>query len=167
MSSFFSSSRSVSRPDARTNVTQFWKSTSSTRPDCWPHAICGPAGICTVIWFLILAAFNSFLQMETTVGKIELLLLGRCNMHVCLISHRREEDDAVQIVMNLDFMKSPPLLETRRVKWYFTVIEQPRFFFIRVNWMWIFEKWSCDINCGLITAVDCRRHNLLPENSLI
>lgn len=64
--------------------------------DCWPHATSEPAGIWTVIWFLILAAFNTFLQMATTVGKIELLLPGRSDMHVCLISHRREKDDAVQ-----------------------------------------------------------------------
>lgn len=57
--------------------------------DCWPHATSGPAGTRTLIWFLILAAFNSCLQMATTVGKIESLLPGRCNMHVCLISHRR------------------------------------------------------------------------------
>ena len=54
--------------------------------------------------------------MASTVGKIEQLLRGHCNMHVCLISHRREKDDAVQVVMNLDFMKSPTLLERHRVK---------------------------------------------------
>lgn len=86
---------------------------------CWPHATLGPVGIWTIIWFLILAAFNSFLQKATTVGKIELLLPGHCNMHVCLISHRREKDDAVQIVMNLDFMKSPSLV-TLLDDWTFT-----------------------------------------------
>lgn len=75
-----------------------------------------------IIWFLILAAFNSFLQMATTVGKIELLLPGHSNKHVCLISHCREKDDDVQIVMNLDFMKSPSLLERHHLKWfYFTL----------------------------------------------
>lgn len=59
--------------------------------DCWPHATSRPAGIWTIIRFLILAAFNSFLQMATTVGKIELLLPGYYNMHVCLISHCRGE----------------------------------------------------------------------------
>lgn len=38
--------------------------------DCWPHATSEPAGIWTIIWFLILATFNSFLQMASTVGKI-------------------------------------------------------------------------------------------------
>lgn len=46
------------------------------------------------------------------MGKIELLLPGRCNMHVCLISHRWEKDDAILVVMNLDFMKSPSLVES-------------------------------------------------------
>lgn len=54
--------------------------------------------------------------MATTVGKIELLLPGHCNMHVCLISHRQEKDDAAEIVMNPDFIKSPSLLERHHVK---------------------------------------------------
>lgn len=82
-------------------------------------------------------------------------------MHVCLISHRREKDDAVQIVMNLDFMKSPSLLERHHVKWYFTVIEH---FFITVNWMWVSEKWSSAINFALNTPVYHKQANLLFEN---
>lgn len=101
--------------------------------------------------------------MATTAGKIELLLRGHCNMHVCLISHRREEDDAVQVVMHLDFMKSPSLLERRHVKWYFTVIE---LFFITVNWMWISEKWSSDRNFGVNTPVYHKQANVLLENWL-
>lgn len=51
--------------------------------------------------------------MATTVGKIELLLPGCSNMHVCLISRHWEKDDAVLIVMIPDFMKPPSLRETR------------------------------------------------------
>lgn len=62
--------------------------------------------------FLIPAAFNSFLQMANTVGRIGLLLPGHCNMHVCLISRHREKDDAVHVVINLDFKKSPSVVES-------------------------------------------------------
>lgn len=115
------------------------ESLSPSRTDCWPHATSEPAGIWTVIWFLILAAFNTFLQMATTVGKIELLLPGRSNMHVCLISHRREKDDAVQIVMSLNFMKSPSLVtEHLHV-----------FFFIRLN-----RTWLSDLNTTSVLRAD-------------
>lgn len=115
--------------------------------DCWPHATSEPAGIWTVIWFLILAAFNTFLQMATTEGKIELLLPGRSNMHVCLISHRREKDDAVQIVMSLNFMKSPSLVRSE------VTLHRDRtftcFFFIRLN-----QTWLSDLNTTSVLRAD-------------
>lgn len=95
--------------------------------DCWPHATSEPAGIWTLIWFLILAALNSCLQNHC--GENVIASPGSYNMHVCLISRRRGNDDAVQVVMNLDFMKSPSLLERQHVKSYFTFTEHLHFYY--------------------------------------
>lgn len=72
----------------------------------------GPAGIWTIIWFLILALFNSFLRMlQTTVGKLNGFSQAAV-ISVCFISHRQEKDDAAETVMNPDFMKPPSLHES-------------------------------------------------------
>lgn len=119
--SLFSSTRRVSRPlghsGSRGQTGQNWRSSRKVQT-AYPSRLlttchlwaCGDLDHNLI--FLILAAFNSFLQMATTVGRIGLLLPGHCNMHVCLISHHREKDDAVQVVINLDFKKSPSVVDS-------------------------------------------------------
>lgn len=84
---FLSLSRSERPRTALTQISGTCRFYIQTTVDRGPP--CEPAGIRTIIWFLILAAFSSHLQVVTTVGKIELQLPGGWNMHVCLILNYR------------------------------------------------------------------------------